>query len=193
VVWLGLDRRKFHTEVPTDDVASHLQEAYTVAAVACFMQTEMYMRQDHIGPEVCSIVMEQNQQLQKRIPEMIHFMRDPINNRSPDDTAELLPGWEAVMPLTKLIDTPACQPKTASSILQLADYCAFAMKRLLQGQKDGPQLVRPFGAHLLSYNLPGGPDMKGLFWNPVHMPSKWPFPIELKDGQFRPKTGALTK
>lgn len=175
VVWMGIDRKKWARDFPDDPPEHHLRDAYTSAAVGCFMQAEKYMRQQDNAAEVCSVVMEQNHELQKRIPEMVAFLRDPA-----DETKNLLPGWESVMPLSKIIDTPACQPKTASSILQLADYCAFSLKRRLQDSAGSKRLTAAFSPQMVRYVglSKGAKD----FWNPVHMPSEWPFPT-VYDGQ----------
>lgn len=174
VVWISIDRKALRREFPNLSAQEALETAYLVGAVGCFMQAEKFMRQDHVAGEVCSIVMEQNHELQKRIPEMVAFMRNPG-----EEEKNLLPGWEAVMPLTKLIDTPACQPKTASSILQLADYAAFAIKRLIQGSAGAKRLTGVFSPQLLRYEgLKPGHEH---FWNPVHMPSEWGQPIRWDD------------
>ena len=174
VPWTALDRRQYAREHPDEPQSEHLRTIYTVCAVACFMQAEIYMRQEHATSEVCSIVMEQNQELQKRIPEMIAFLRNPG-----DEIAKLDPGHEQTVPLKKLIDTPSCQPKTGSSILQLADYCAFAIKRRLQNLAHARRLTNPLAGHLLRYQ-----DANRIYWNPVHMPDRWGFPIKLRRGKF---------
>ena len=180
VVWIGVDREEFAAAHPDESPADHLRDCYTTAAIGCFMQAELYLRQEHLTGEVCSILMEENKELQKRIPEMMAFMRDPG-----EEAEHLLPNWKMVMPLSKLIDTPACQPKTGSSILQLADYCAFAIKRRLESKPGSRRLTHPIAAHIMRYETG---QMKGpfneVYWNPLHMPSAWSFPIALKGRKF---------
>lgn len=173
VVWIAIDRKDYARMHPGDSPEEHTRDAYTCCAVGCFIQAEMYMRQQHNSAEVCSIVMEQNHNLQKRIPEMIQFMRDPG-----DQAANLLPLWKKVSPLAKIIDTPACQPKTASSLLQLADYCAFAIKRRMENKPGYKRLTTPLAANLMLYEMDSG------LWNPVHMPSQWAVGIKYDNGQF---------
>ena len=190
IPWMGVDRAEYARENPDDEQDERLRTCYTVAAVGCFMQAELFMRQRHMDGEVCSCVLEENKQLQKRIPEMIEFLRDPG-----EETKNLLEGWERVMPLTKMIDHPSPQPKTASSILQLADYCAFAIKRLLEKKGGGRRLTNPLKGHLLRYHVPGAPrrlanGKRPILWNPVHLPSQWGgTPIIFEDGQFRKVDG----
>lgn len=185
VPWMGVDRAEYARECPEDEPEERVRTCYTIAAVGCFMQAELFMRQQHLEGEVCSCVLEENKQLQKRIPEMFEFLRDPA-----EETKNLLEGWERVMPLTKMIDHPSPQPKNASSILQLADYCAFAIKRLLEKKGGGRRLTNPMKGQLLRYYVPGAPrkiaGQLPILWNPVHLPSQWGgVPIKFEDGLFK--------
>ena len=173
VTWIAEDRKEYAKEHVDDSPEDHLRDAYTVCAVGCMMQAEIYMRQSPNSAEVASIVMEQNKALQRRIPEMIAFMRSPG-----DQAKHLVAGWESAMPLTKIIDSPASQPKTGSSILQLADYCAFAIKRRAQNKPGGQRLVKPIVAQMLKLQ------MRSPLWNPVHLPDFWPAKVTLKGGRF---------
>lgn len=174
VIWMAVDRAEHARDFPEDAPEDNKVNAYSVCTTGCLMQAESYMRQ-HVT-EVASVVMEQNKQLQRRIPEMVEFLRDPG-----EESKNLLAGWEQVMPLSKIIDNPSFQPKSGSSILQLADYCAFAIKRRLENKSDGHRLVRPIMDNLLRYDRPT--DNTAL-WNPVHMPHKWSAPIKLIGGKF---------
>ncbi len=136
----------------------------------------MYMRSLPNQGEVASVVLEQNQELQKRIPEMIRFM----NNT---DGEGLLENWDVCMPLQKIIDTPACQPKTAASILQLADFCAFAIKRFLQRSAGATRLTGPLAPQLLRYRE-ADLSVKKALWNPKFMPQAWGNKIVLVNGRF---------
>lgn len=180
VVWSALDRKKYAREHPNDNAAAHLRDSYTVCAVSCFMQTEMYMRSLPNQAEVASIVMEQNAELQKRIPEMMEFGRNPVEEQ---DGEKLLPEWKDVLPFQKLIDTPACQPKTSSSILQLADYCAFSIKRRLQKDGYSRRLTSPLAPQFLMYRTVTL-NSKERFWNPKFMPKAWNCTVEFRDGRF---------
>ncbi len=181
VVWSAADRGTHARKHPDDTPAQQLGDIYTICAVGCFMQAEAFMRQSHNDAEVCSIVMEQNHELQKGIPGMVAALKNPV-----EAFGELEPGWERIMPLRKLIDTPACQPKTASSILQLADYCAFAIKRVMQGSAGARRLTGPLAGNLLRYEDPKArAEGKVAFWSPIHMPTLWPYPVVLEGGQFK--------
>ncbi|QAY77945.1 DUF3800 domain-containing protein [Sphingosinicella sp. BN140058] len=179
VVWSSMDRKAFARTSPDLSPAEHLCTSYTVCAVSCFMQTERYMRSLEQNTEVATIIMEQNAELQKRIPDMFDYLKRPPK----EDHAELHSGWEDFMPLSRLIDRPACQPKSASNILQLADFCAFAIKRKLQGAKDATKLTHGFAGNLLLYKESarrGEP----AFWNPRYMPGKPGRRVTFEDGKF---------
>lgn len=179
VVWAAMDRRVFAEQHPKDSDASRLRDVYTVCALTCIMEAEIYMRSLKDSEEVCSITIEQNHELQKRIPEMIDFIREPG-----EETANLIEGWERCIPLKKIIDTPSCQPKSASSILQLADYCAFAIKRRLQQSFGGGRLVAPIAPQLLLYKSPDDVESEKSLWNPKFMPAQWGHKIIFKEGEF---------
>jgi len=166
VVWSSMHRKDFARRFPQATPAEILRDAYTICSVACFMQAELYMRALENEAEVASIIMEQNAELQKRIPEMFAFMKEP------QKTEGLLEGWQKVMPIRRLIDAPACQPKTASSILQLADFCAFAIKRRLEKRPDSGRFAAPFAKRLMLFKEADVRAREGL-WNPIVMPKMW--------------------
>jgi hypothetical protein len=179
VVWSSMNRRAYAKEYPTESRAEHLRDAYTVCAIACCMQAEVYMRELPNCAEVSSIVLEQNKELEKRIPEMFAFMRNP----SDEDKEKLLPGWNLVMPFQKIIDDPSSQPKSASNILQLADFCAFAIKRRLQNAKGSHKLTAGFVPNLMMFKE-GDLQNRTAMWNPRYMPQRYGHKIEFRDGRF---------
>jgi hypothetical protein len=177
VVWSMMDRKAFARKFPALSPEEQTRTAYTVCSVACFMQAELYMRAIESEAEVASIMMEQNAELQRRIPEMFGYLQNP------DDTHELLPGWERVMPIRRLIDAPACQPKTASSILQLADFCAFALKRRVEERSHGTRFTAPMVKRLMLLREPKL-SSKQTLWNPIVVPSMWDHKIRFDGASF---------
>jgi len=182
IVWAAVNRKFWAVQKPDDTPLQHLRDIYVTAALVCFMQAECFMRDIPNQAEVCSIVLEQNKDLQARVPEIFSFAK------SPTDTHLLEGNWQEYLPLSKLIDTPASAPKTASSVLQLADYCAFAIKRLLQGASRARDLTSPIAQQMI---LLRRPDLSGLgMWNPHVMPRRWNNRIELRDGRYSLKDEA---
>lgn len=181
IAWAAADRKRYAADFPQDTHQMHTRDCYTVCAVACFMQAELYMREVANRAEVCSVIMEENTELQRRVPELIDFLRGPPE----EERDKLVPGWQNVIPLQKIIDTPASQPKTASSILQLADFCAFAIKRRAEKKGRSELLTGPLAPQLLLYKSMENINNDATFWIPIMMPSKWGnHNITLKGGKF---------
>jgi hypothetical protein len=58
-----------------------------------------------------------------------------------------------LLPLSKIIDEPAFQEKSGSSILQIADFCAFAFKRAIRRQTDYERFAKPLAPATLRWNM----------------------------------------
>jgi hypothetical protein len=177
IVWSAIDRREFAKEHPNDPPQDQVRDCYTVATLCCLMQTELYMRDLPNQGEVASVILEQNHELQRRLPEILEFIRNP------DDGIGLLPQWKSVIPFAKIIDSPSSQPKTGSSILQLADFCSFAIKRFMQKSNGATRYSGPIASQLLMLreaNL----EQKSALWNPKFMPRVWGNSIVFENGRF---------
>jgi hypothetical protein len=147
--------------------------------MACLMKTEVYMRSLSQKSEMVSVVLEQNNEIQRRVPSLVAFLREPG-----EAAQELSKGWERCIPPRHLIDTPASHPKTSSSILQVADYCAFAIKRKLQGARNFQELTEPIAPQLLTFRDADEAN-RNAAWNPKFMPRVYANMIEFRDGMFR--------
>lgn len=178
VVWSSIDREEFARDHPQDSLAEHLTDCYSTAAIVCLAQTEIYLRRQKGPVEVASVILEQNNEIQRRIPELVSFLREPG-----DAISQLNPGWEKFIPPRHLIDTPAVQSKSASSILQLADYIAFAVKRKVQKAPRSQVLTEPFARKILMIREAGG-DRKSAIWNPMMMSNDQPTGLHFKGGKF---------
>lgn len=180
VIWCAIDRREHAEQHPDDTPQQHLIDLYCICVVTCLLQAEHYMRGLSDKSEVCSVVLEENREIQKRLPEIMDWIR---NAEQHADAVE--PGLLDIMPFRKIIDNPSSQPKSASSILQVADYCAFAIKRRVQQSKGGNHLIAPITSQLLLFKNPdklNGPSM----WNPKFL--GWPkgaVEFDHAIGQFR--------
>lgn len=179
VVWSYSDRRDRSWTDPSSTPGEVLIDNYSACAMACLLKTEIFMRAQPNKSEVASVVLEQNHELQKRIPSLVSFLRNPGS-----EVDNLLPGWERSIPPRHIIDAPSCQPKTASNILQLADYCAFALKRRLQGAKRAEELTDPFWGQLLTFRDADDRD-RSSSWNPKFISPTYRRKVEFKDGEFR--------
>ena len=131
------DRKKVLEE---DDISIHdaTIQSLATSATICAMATERYMRQSAPKGEVATIVYEDNRNAKKIIRTLHNQLRSP----------ELIPSvkehWKEYLPLTRIVDTAHFAEKEDTSLLQLADVCAFILKRRLIGKKD----VYRFSKHL---------------------------------------------
>lgn len=166
VVWCAVDRNTAFKSDPERHTPVHVRDCYSACALACFMQAEAFMRQLPSADEVASVTLEENKELQKRLPELLEFAEQA------NDKVGLLEGWRDFMPFTRLIDRPNSQPKSGSSILQLADYCAFAIKRASERKIGRLALGHDFVSQFLRIKRPDPNDDEG-YWNPKFMPKAW--------------------
>jgi hypothetical protein len=163
VVWGAVDRWKWRKDHPDHTPEMRLTGAYALAATICFIQSEWLMQHKIPSSEVASIVFEQNKDVQKHVPMMYEFLRNPT------ETDKLYPWWRNWMPITRIIDQPSYQPKSGSSILQLADYCAFSVRRRTEKRRDGIRLSE----HLMPNAIALAMTDAGIVWNPA-LTRSWP-------------------
>lgn len=159
IIWSSIDRRTFAVDHPDANPTSLLIDAFSVCAMACLLKTEVYMRAQPDKTEVASVTFEANADVQKRIPELWSFVRNPG-----DEEKHLLPGYEVAIPPRQIIDAPSYQPKTASSILQLADFCAFAIMRHQQRSKGADRLLGPMIKQMVTFSE-GQESHQKAWWN----------------------------
>lgn len=141
IVWSLIDRRDHAHRNPSDTRLQQLIDCYATVTTACLLQAEWYMREEVGEREVASITIEQATELQKRVKEVFRKATSP----EIIDEIYVISKQEAehLLPLKRIIDEPAFQEKTSSSILQLADYCAFAYKRAASRQQNFERLAKP--------------------------------------------------
>lgn len=114
-------------------------QAQMVASAACAITVERYMREKVKSNEVALLIHENNPQAGAWLRGMHNLLR----------TREgLLPfagldEFSKFLPLKRIVDTVYFAAKTDSSILQLADACAFACKRKLMGTKEADYFFEP--------------------------------------------------
>jgi hypothetical protein len=127
-----VERAKLAEKFPGLDVATLTVHAQSIAYIICTYAAEMYMqRGKDIRPgEVASIVIENNNQARKQIAAMHGFNRNPKNA----DVLKSLKFGELV--LKRVIGSPHFEEKGQSSLLQLGDVCAFAIKRRLMRKPE---------------------------------------------------------
>ena len=137
VVWGTVERAKLAAKFP--DLSPHdlSVKAQTIAFTICAYSIELWMRTSSAPGEVAMIVVENNDNVRKHIKELHHFMRDPRN------VALLHSLQHGDMVLSTIVDTVHFAEKGHSSPLQIADACAFAIKRRLMQTPENGRFYNP--------------------------------------------------
>ncbi len=137
VVYGAVDRAKLRQQNPGLTQRRQDEIAYAKAATLCIFQIERFMRERANEGEIASITFEAGPKGSRLVKEIANSMRFPKPGEFDNDVMQFLP-------LTRIIDNPNFQEKTDSSILQLADYCAFALKRRETGSVGWEALCEEF-------------------------------------------------
>lgn len=115
--------------------AAAIHHAYTYSM--CAVAAERYMRESAEPSELASLVVENNDNSQKAIRLMHALMR----SKNLDETASLLVADLKQMapdclPLKKIVHGVYFASKEDSVLLQIADVCAFTIRRFLEAKPD---------------------------------------------------------
>jgi hypothetical protein len=110
--------------------------AQAIAFMICSYAIELYMRRV-ASQEVASIIMENNDQARRIIKSIQQFNRDPTN------AAVLTSLNFGEFVLSRIVDTVHFAEKSESSPLQVADACAFAIKRHLMKAPEADRFYKP--------------------------------------------------
>ena len=128
-----VERAKFPSTIDVDVFArgDKTVAAHVIAFVTCAMQVEMWMR-DHVPGEVCMLVVENNEQARQLISDTQATYQSASALRKMYDG--IIAEREAqYFPYRRIKQRPLFEPKAPSSVLQLADFCAYVIKKRLMG------------------------------------------------------------
>ena len=129
-------REEVASRYPDADTATITKNAQLCAFAICSYTIELWMRTRSTN-EVGMVIMENNDQARRAIREFHHFGRDPRN-------ADLLRSHKfGDLVLSKVVDTVHFAEKAHSSPLQLADICAFTIKRHLVQTPESDRFYLP--------------------------------------------------
>lgn len=137
VVWGHADRVSFSQRHPSRQLSDLTETCYLSAAVRAMMQTQRFMSQSADAGEVAQLVFENVRDWPKRLKALHRQLRDPNSPLLADRT------FPDYLPFSHLIDTPHFAEKADAPILQLADVCAFAIKRKYSRADDWERFYRP--------------------------------------------------
>jgi hypothetical protein len=127
-----VDKKRFpQTFVPEKPLtASELAlGVHVVAFMTCALQVDHWMRIE-AKDEVCLLVIEDNADARKLIRETQNYNQNANIIASLDETAK------KYLPFKKIKEDPLFSPKKPSSVLQLADFCAYVFKRVQMNPND---------------------------------------------------------
>jgi len=94
--------------------------AHVTAYMVCALHVDQWLR--HLSrDEICMMVVEDNEQARTLI-------RETQNEHQRSD-ADLSEEMREILPFKRIMEDPLFQPKRRSSVLQLADFCAYVIKR----------------------------------------------------------------
>ncbi|MEM6554689.1 MAG: DUF3800 domain-containing protein [Pseudomonadota bacterium] len=137
IVFGTADRAHIAELFPDEDSETQLSLSYQRAAMSLMMQAQAFMLRDGDNGEVAIIVFENVERAPKALKALHKEMRDA------DSEMLKLEHGEKYLPVDRLVDTPFFAEKHETSLLQLADACAFAIKRKLQRARDWERYYTP--------------------------------------------------
>jgi hypothetical protein len=139
VVWGAVDRVELAKEFPDFPPSKLAIHAQGIASMRCTLAVEKYMRENTAPKELATVVYENNPQAKQFVKQMHNRLNDP-NYLTLDDR---LNGnaWGRYTPFRRVIDTAHFVEKSEAKMLQLADLCAFVIKRRMMGKADSVPLM----------------------------------------------------
>lgn len=140
-------REKLAKEMPGLSRKDLAINAQVYAALRCTIQIEMYMQRAAADGEVAMLIYEDNQTCRTLIRKTHNFLR--IVDISPVLSDEIKPFF----PMRRVVDTAHFADKTDTSLIQLADVCAFVMKGRLIKPQENDELFEPLFSQMAVRNL----------------------------------------
>lgn len=115
---------------------------HTAAFLSCALLIDRWMRKA-LPDEVCMLVVEDNEQARTFIKEVTrHHQQNNLD-------AFLDPEHKGWFPLRKIKEDPLFQSMRSSSVLQLADFWSYVLKRKLMGDARYDRFVRPMWPRMI--------------------------------------------
>lgn len=130
------------TEWQRADARSRLIYMHAATFISCAMVIDMWMRTE-LPNEVCLIVAEDNDAARQLIRDVQRHHQSPLVTAGLDEEGR------KYLPLRKVKEDPLFQPKRSSSVLQLADFWSYVLKRKLMGDDRYDRFAKPMWASLI--------------------------------------------
>ncbi len=130
----GIARKRDMASLAPQKNAQELNvDSHTLASILCAGTVERYMRAEAPAGEVASLIYENNDHARRDIKHMHRMLRE-LSLPAGLETGDL----GHYVPFQRIVDTAHFAAKTETSILQVADACAFAIRRYAIGKdSDG--------------------------------------------------------
>ncbi len=120
---------------------------HVTAFMSCAMQVEMWMR-SNTSNEVTMMIVEDNEQARK-------IIKDTQNqHRQPSVVDSFGPAERKYFPFKKIKSSPLFEQKQDSPALQIADFCAYVMKKRAMGDARYADLVSQLQPFYAVHGLP---------------------------------------
>lgn len=140
VVMAHQDREVVRRDHPTMNAQEAVVFTQAITATACMVSVEAFTQRYALPSTLALTIYENNDQAKKRVKEMHKEMLNPDNLHKfadPKDVERV----RNLIPLQRVIDTAHFAEKTEAPILQLADVCAYFIKRRLNGRMDSMRFL----------------------------------------------------
>jgi len=96
--------------------------AHAIAHTVCSVHVDLWMRRN-ASNEVCMLIVEDNSQMRKFLTELLH------SHQNPKMAPQIAGDSTKILPFRKIKASPLFEQKSQSVSLQLADFCAYVMKK----------------------------------------------------------------
>ena len=120
-------------------------EAQIAAFTECLTVVEHFMRNEAGAAEVAKIAVEHNSQNYQIFKEQHRSLK------SPECLEGMNPAARPLWPLKKIVDGVEACEKADTSLLQIADACAFIIRKVLENHPEAEQYFEGFRAQLNGY------------------------------------------
>lgn len=140
----SVDRRALLTKNPKLNHSELLEQALLHASISCAHGVERFMRRFADENEVAMLVYEKNGKNSKAIREYHNLFRSNHMGQYVVDNP-----MTKLVQFDRIVDTAHFADKTDTSILQVADCCAYMLGRLTRHKGDSIELTSPLLRQLI--------------------------------------------
>jgi hypothetical protein len=140
IIYGDINRAKF-SPIDSIGISGVVEQAHAFACFGCVRSLQQWMKEFTPENEVALLIAENNHLSRRFIQDVLAIVRQPKTiQRNPD-----------LYPLDRIIETVHFAEKTHSSLLQIADACAFIIKRQLMKAKDSEQFYQLIEKQLIHF------------------------------------------